>query len=137
MSPSSPNDPKKVLIRTRIGMEQVHYAGNLVDGAFMLKLFGDVATELLIRHDGHEGLFRAYDSVEFLSPVQAGDYIEATGWITSLGNTSRTMAFEAHKVISLTNNPDDPGQARLLQEPILVCQASGTCVVPLESQRKQ
>ena len=44
-------------------------AANLVDGARMLALFGDVATELLIRHDGDEGLFRAYDAVEFLAPV--------------------------------------------------------------------
>ena len=134
MSDSPLADPPKVLIRVRIGMEQVHYAGDLVDGAFLLKLFGDVATELLIRHDGHEGLFRAYDSVDFLAPVQAGDYIEATGAITSVGKTSRKMSFEAHKVIALTKNPDDPGQARLLDEPILVCRASGTCVVPLQNQ---
>lgn len=119
-----------VLIRQRIGMEQAHYAGNLVDGAFLLKLFGDVATELLIRHDGDEGLFRAYDSVEFLAPVKAGDYIEATGTITDVGNTSRKMAFEAHKVIELTDNPDQPSEAAVLDEPVVVCRATGTCVVP-------
>lgn len=125
----------QVLIRLRIGMEQVHYAGNLVDGALMLKLFGDVATELLIRHDGDEGLFRAYDSVEFLAPVQAGDYIEATGNITQVGRSSRQMTFEARKVIALTGNPDNPAEARLLDEPIVVCRASGTCVVPVERQK--
>ena len=109
-----------VVIRLRIGMEQAHYAGNLVDGAFMLKLFGDVATELLIRHDGDEGLFRAYDSVEFLAPVQAGDYIEARGHITKIGNTSRKMQFEAVKVIELTQNPQAPSEARVLEDPILV-----------------
>ena len=119
-----------VLIRQRIGMEQVHYAGELVDGAFLLKLFGDVATELLIRHDGDEGLFRAYDAVEFTAPVRAGDYIEATGKITKVGNTSRNMEFEARKVIELTRNPDNPSEARVLQEPVVVCRASGTCVVP-------
>ena len=65
----------------------------------MLGLFGDVATELLIRLDGDEGLFRAYQSVEFLAPVFAGDYIEATGKITRVGKTSRDMEFEARKVI--------------------------------------
>lgn len=125
----------EVMIRLRIGMEQAHYAGNLVDGAHMLKLFGDVATELLIHNDGDEGLFRAYDSVEFLAPVRAGDYIEAVGHITSQGRTSRKMSFEARKVITLTDNPDQPGQAKVLDEPVVVCRATGTCVVPIECQQ--
>jgi 3-aminobutyryl-CoA ammonia-lyase len=124
-----------VMIRLRIGMEQAHYAGNLVDGAHMLKLFGDVATELLIHHDGDEGLFRAYDSVEFLAPVRAGDYIEAVGRITHVGKTSRKMEFEARKVIELTGNLEQPSQAHVLAEPIVVCRATGTCVVPVECQR--
>ena len=127
---------KEVMIRLRIGMEQAHYAGNLVDGAHMIKLFGDVATELLIHHDGDEGLFRAYDSVEFLAPVRAGDYIEAVGHITHVGRTSRKMAFVARKVIELTNNEAQPGEARVLDEPIIVCRATGTCVVPIECQRR-
>jgi 3-aminobutyryl-CoA ammonia-lyase len=125
----------EVMVRLRVGMEQAHYAGNLVDGAWVLKLFGDVATELLIRHDGDEGLFRAYDDVEFLAPVRAGDYLEVVGRITDVGNTSRKMAFEARKVIQLTDNPDQPSQAEVLDEPIAVCRASGTCVVPKELQR--
>ncbi len=76
-----------------------HYGGNLVDGARMLQLFGDVATELLIQRDGDEGLFKAYDEIEFMAPVYAGDYIEAEGRIVSEGNTSRKMVFEARKVI--------------------------------------
>jgi 3-aminobutyryl-CoA ammonia-lyase len=116
-------------------MEQAHYAGDLVDGAWVLKLFGDVATELLIRHDGDEGLFRAYDDVEFLAPVKAGDYLEVVGEITDAGNTSRRMKFEARKVIQLTNNPDQPSQAEVLDEPIVVVRATGTCVVPKEFQK--
>lgn len=126
---------EEVMIRVRLGMEEAHYAGNLVDGAHMLKLFGDVATELLIRHDGDEGLFRAYDSVEFLAPVVAGDYIEAVGRITSEGRTSRKMEFEARKVIRLIPGADEPSQAEVLDEPVVVCRASGTCVVPKELQR--
>ena len=71
----------KIVVR----MASPHYAGNLVDGAAMLALFGDVATELCIRADGDEGLFRAYDSVEFLAPVYAGDFIEAEGEIVGWG----------------------------------------------------
>ena len=90
----------KATIRLRMSAHDAHYGGNLVDGARMLGLFGDVATELLIRHDGDEGLFRAYDSVEFLAPVFAGDYIEAEGEITETGKTSRKMKFEARKVFA-------------------------------------
>jgi 3-aminobutyryl-CoA ammonia-lyase len=124
----------EVMIRLRVGMELTHYAGGLVDGAWALKLFGDVATELLIRQDGDEGLFRAYDSIEFLAPVRAGDYIEAVGRITHVGNTSRKMEFEARRVIELTANEAQPSQARVLDEPVVVCRASGTCVVPKEFQ---
>lgn len=100
----------------------------------MLQLFGDVATELLIRSDGDEGLFVAYDSVEFLGPVFAGDYIEAKGEITKVGNTSRKMTFSAYKIIR--SRPDlGESAAEVLEEPQLVCRASGTCVVPKEKQR--
>lgn len=125
----------EVMIRVRVGMEQAHYAGDLVDGAWVLKLFGDVATELLIRQDGDEGLFRAYDEVEFLAPVRAGDYIEAVGHITEMGNTSRKMRFEARKVIELAGDADQPSHAEVLEEPVVVCRASGTCVVPKSLQR--
>lgn len=125
----------KSLIRLRMSSHDAHYGGNLVDGAKMLQLFGDVATELLIMNDGDEGLFRAYDNVEFLAPVYAGDYIEATGEIISSGATSRKMVFEARKVI--VPRPDISDSAcDILREPIVVCRASGTCVVPKVNQRK-
>ena len=124
----------KALIRLRMSSHDAHYGGNLVDGARMLGLFGDVATELLIRHDGDEGLFRAYDSVEFLAPVHAGDYIEAEGEITHVGRSSRKMRFEARKVI--TPRPDlNDSAADVLAEPVIVCRATGTCVVQTERQR--
>ncbi|HOI10698.1 MAG TPA: hotdog domain-containing protein, partial [Myxococcota bacterium] len=85
----------EVVIRLRLGAHEAHYGGDLVDGARMLGLFGDVATELLIRLDGDEGLFRAYDAVEFLAPVYAGDYVEARGRIVHVGRTSRKMTFTA------------------------------------------
>lgn len=126
---------KEVMIRLRMSTHDAHYAGDLVDGARMLQLFGDVATELLIRHDGDEGLFVAYDGVEFTAPVYAGDYIEATGKITRVGNTSRKMEFVAKKVITAVKDSDFESAAELLAEPIVVCKASGTCVVLKERQR--
>jgi 3-aminobutyryl-CoA ammonia-lyase len=124
-----------VLIRMRMSQADAHYGGNLVDGARMLQLFGDVATELLIRHDGDEGLFRAYEQVEFLAPVHAGDYVEVTGEITRVGKTSRVMRFEARKVIGPRADLSDSA-ADLLAEPVVVCRAVGTCVVPLDKQRR-
>ena len=122
------------LIRLRLGSHDAHYGGHLVAGAKMLELFGDVATELLIRQDGDEGLFVAYDNVEFLAPVYAGDYIEAEGRITRVGNTSRGMTFEARKVIAA--RPDlGPSVADVLENPVVVCRAAGTCVTPKELQR--
>jgi 3-aminobutyryl-CoA ammonia-lyase len=121
-------------LRLRMSSHDAHYGGNLVDGARILALFGDVATELCIAHDGDEGLFRAYDSVEFLAPVHAGDFIEAEGEITEVGKTSRKMRFEARKVIRPLPEVSDSA-AELLAEPVVVCRATGTCVVPLNKQR--
>ena len=125
---------EKALIRLRMSAHDAHYGGNLVDGARMLQLFGDVATELLIRHDGDEGLFAGYDKVEFLAPVYAGDYIEAEGEIVQVGNSSRKMIFEARKVV--IPRPDiSPSAADFLAEPLVVCRASGACVVRKADQR--
>lgn len=119
----------------RMSMHDAHYGGNLVDGAKMLNLFGDVATELLIRSDGDEGLFAAYEKVEFLAPVYAGDYIEAVGEIVHMGNSSRKMVFEARKVI--VPRPEiNESACDVLDEPVVVCRAVGTCVVPKGKQRK-
>lgn len=124
----------EALIRVRMSAHDAHYAGELVDGARMLNLFGDVATELLIRYDGDEGLFRAYSSVEFLAPVHVGDYIEARGRLINVGSSSRHMEFEAWKVIASTPEKGETA-AEVLERPVLVCRATGTCVTPRENQR--
>ncbi len=121
-------------IKVRMSLHDAHYAGNLVDGAKMLNLFGDVATELLIRYDGDEGLFCAYDMVEFLEPVYAGDFVEAKGRIVKAGNSSRKMAFEVWKIISPAPEFGETA-ARVLDEPVLICRATGTCVTPKDKQR--
>jgi len=125
----------KVTLRLRLSAHDAHYGGGLVDGARVLGLFGDVATELLIRQDGDEGLFRAYESVEFLAPLHAGDFVEVEGEIVSLGKTSRKMRFEARKYISPRPDLDDSA-AELLAAPVVVCRAVGTCVTPSGKQRK-
>ena len=125
----------KSFIRVRMSAHDAHYGGHLVDGARMLNLFGDIATELLIINDGDEGLFVAYDNVEFTAPVYAGEYIEAEGWITKIGNTSRKMEFVAKKVI-VPRTDISESACDILEEPIIVCKASGTCVVTKENQRK-
>jgi 3-aminobutyryl-CoA ammonia-lyase len=122
------------MVRVRMSAQDAHYGGNLVDGARILALFGDVATELLIRLDGDEGLFAAYDEIRFLAPTYAGDFIEAEGKIVQVGKTSRRMEFEARKVIA-ARPQIDPSAADVLDPPIVVCRAAGTCVTPKDKQR--
>jgi 3-aminobutyryl-CoA ammonia-lyase len=125
---------KEALLRIRMSARDAHYGGNLVPGAKMLEVFGDLITDLAIQQDGDEGLFRSYDSVDFLAPVYSGDFIEAKGRIVKVGNTSRRCEFEAHKVIAVRPDVSDSA-ADVLKEPILVCKAVGTTVVPKECKR--
>ena len=122
-------------IRIRMSSHDAHYAGNLVDGARIMNLFGDVATELTIRYDGDEGLLRAYDNVEFLAPVYGGDFLEVKGKITSAGNTSRKITFEAYKIITAAKNATHESACDVLDPPVLVAKASATAVVTKEKQR--
>ncbi len=131
------NSLPEAKLRLRMSSRDAHYAGNLVDGARILNLFGDLATELTIRYDGDEGLLRAYDKIEFLAPVHAGDFIEVTGKITKTGKTSRRMSFEAYKVIAPSPDQRHESACDVLEPPILVAKASGTCVVLKEKQRKR
>jgi len=123
------------LVRMRMSAHDAHYGGQLVNGAHMLSLFGDVATELAIMCDGDEGLLVGYEKIEFLAPLYAGDYIEAHGRITSIGRTSRKMEFEARKVIAARPEISDSA-ADVLEVPIIVGRAIGTTVVKAERQRK-
>jgi 3-aminobutyryl-CoA ammonia-lyase len=116
--------------RRYVPYSHAHYGGNLVDGAYGLGMFGDVATELCIRTDGDEGLFAGYSSVEFLAPIQAGDVIEATARIVRIGTRSRTLEFEAH-VVCRAAPSRGASSADVLAEPILVTRATGTVVVPV------
>ena len=112
----------RTMLRMRMSSRDAHYGGNLVDGAHVVHIFGDVATELSIQFDGDEGLFLRYDEIEFLAPVFAGDYIEAHGELYEVGNTSRKMRFEARKVVAA--RPDiGPSAADFLEEPIVVARA--------------
>jgi len=121
-------------IRRRLGSEDAHYGGNLIAGAKQLEIVGDLITELAMRYDGDEGLFRAYETVEFLAPLYAGDWIEAKGRIVKVGNTSRTCEFEIWKVGGARPEISESA-AEFLDAPVLTCRAVGTTVVPKEHQR--
>ncbi len=124
--------PMESLIRLRMSTADGHYAGGLVDGARILQLFGDAVTEVLIRHDGDEGLMRAMQS-EFLLPVRSGDYLEVRATLVSIGKSSRTFECTAHKIIALVDPADSA--ANLLAEPALVVKATAVAVVPAAKQR--
>ena len=121
--------------RLRLSKADAHYGGDLVAGARILELFGDVATELSIRSDGDEGLLAGYSSVEFLAPAYAGDFIEVTGEITRVGKSSREMTLQAIRYARQRPDVSDSA-ADVLDEPELLARATGTCVVKTESQRK-
>lgn len=124
--------PIESLIRLRMSTADGHYAGGLVDGARILQLFGDAVTEVLIRHDGDEGLMRAMQS-EYLAPVRGGDYVEVRAKLVSVGNSSRTIECTAHKLIELVDPADSA--ANVLAEPVLVVKATAVAVVPAAKQR--
>ena len=126
---------EEVMLRVRVSEKDVHYAGGLVNGAWVLGLFGDVGTEASIRYDGDEGLLRAYTSVDLLAPIHAGDFIEAVCKIVKVGNTSRTLEFEARRVIQAANIPGNPSAADVLDEPVVVARATLISVTPKECQR--
>jgi 3-aminobutyryl-CoA ammonia-lyase len=106
-----------------------HYGGNLVDGAYVLGLFGDVATEASIRMDGDEGLFASYSDIQFRAPVLAGDVIEVTATVTGAGRRSRKLSFEA-RVLCRAEPARGPSAASVLDEPLVVVTAAGTVVAP-------
>ena len=115
--------------RRYVPYSHAHYGGNLVDGAYSLGLFGDVATEACIRTDGDEGLFASYSDVQFKAPVMAGDVLEVSCTITRMGTRSRQLLFES-RVVCRADPSRGPSAARVLDEPIVAVTAIGTVVVP-------
>jgi 3-aminobutyryl-CoA ammonia-lyase len=130
--PGTPDPRLGLTVRHQryVPYSHAHYGGNLVDGAYVLGLFGDVATEASIRADGDEGLFASYSDVQFHAPVLAGDVIEVTATITRVGRRSRGMTFQA-RVLCRAEPRHGPSAARVLDEPIVVVSATGTVVAPL------
>lgn len=125
----------KATIRVRMSAKDAHYGGELVNGSRQLDLFGDVGTELMIKHDGDEGLLKLYKEVEFFAPVYVGDFIEAEGEIVKVGNTSRIIEFKSWKVAESLRDPNEPSAAQVVEPRVLVCKATGVTVVPKERQR--
>lgn len=126
----------KVVLRTRMSAGDAHYAGELVEGAHIVTAWGDVGTELAIRLFGDESLFLGYSEVRYTAPVYAGDFMEYSGYIEKVGNTSLTCHFEAHKVIELDRGEGvADSAANVLKEPVLCAYGTGTLVVKKEFQR--
>ena len=129
---------EKVVLRMRMSAADAHYAGELVEGAHIVTVWGDVGTELAIRLFGDESLFLGYSEIRYDAPVFAGDFMEYVGWIEKVGNTSLTCKFEAYKVIELARGEKDglaDSAANVLPEPILCAHATGTLVVKKPFQR--
>ncbi len=120
----------EVVHRRYVSYAHAHYAGDLVDGAWGLGLFGDVATELCVVADGDEGLFASYSEVQFRAPVRAGDVVEARGRLVRVGNRSRDIDFELRVVARGSQDPQRPSAATVLAEPLVATTARGTVVVP-------
>ncbi|MCD6638365.1 MAG: 3-aminobutyryl-CoA ammonia-lyase [Nocardioides sp.] len=120
----------RLVHRRYVPYSHAHYAGNLVDGAYSLGLFGDIATDMCITTDGDEGLFASYDDVQFLAPVRAGDVLEVSCELVRAGTRSRVMAFAVAVVARGAATTDAPGAATVLPEPIVATTALGTVVVP-------
>jgi 3-aminobutyryl-CoA ammonia-lyase len=118
-----------VVHRRYVPYSHAHYGGNLVDGAYGLGLFGDVATEACIQTDGDEGLFASYSDVQFRAPVIAGDVIEVSATVTRVGTRSRDLAFEA-AVICRADPGRGPSASVVLAEPLVAVTATGTVVIP-------
>ncbi len=115
--------------RRYIPYSHAHYAGSLVDGAYVLGLFGDVATEVCIRTDGDEGLFASYADVQFRAPVQAGDVVEVSATVTRVGHRSRDLELTA--TVVARGRPDVSASAsEVLEPPLVAVSARGTVVVP-------
>ncbi|WP_309650691.1 MULTISPECIES: hotdog domain-containing protein [Nocardioides] len=127
---STPTVGTRVVHRRYVPYSHAHYAGNLVDGAYSLGLFGDVATEMCILTDGDEGLFASYSDVQFRAPVRAGDVLEITCDLTRVGTRSRVMDFAVLVVARGAATPEKPGAARVLTDPVVATTATGTVVVP-------
>ena len=119
----------QVVHRRYVPYSHAHYAGNLVDGAYVLALFGDVATELMIHTDGDEGLFASYSDVQFRSALRGGDVVEVTATLARAGRRSREIEFAAHVVCRGTPERGD-NAAEVLAEPLLITTARGTVVAP-------
>jgi 3-aminobutyryl-CoA ammonia-lyase len=127
---SAPEPGVRVVHRRYVPYSHAHYAGDLVDGAYSLGLFGDVATEMCIRIDGDEGLLASYSDVQFRAPVRAGDVLEVSCELVGVGTRSRVMEFAVHVVARGAASPERPGAAAALDPPLVATTATGTAVVP-------
>ncbi|WP_251021020.1 hotdog fold domain-containing protein [Streptomyces sp. ISL-98] len=129
-TPEDEDNPTVAFLRVRMSQADAHYGGGLIDGACILRLFGDLVTEITVRTDGDEGLLSEYAKVRFTAPVYPGDYIEARARLVHRTRLRRVVELEAHKVVSARPGAS-PSAAEALSSPQLVCSATATTVAPL------
>ena len=131
MTAPDPRVGLTVTHRRYVPYAHAHYGGSLVDGAYTLGLFGDVATEVAIRADGDEGLLAGYSEVRFLGAVRAGDVLEASCEVVRVGRRSRELRCWAD-VVARAEPARGPSAARVLDAPLRVVEAVATLVVPAD-----
>lgn len=113
------------VIRLRLAPADARYARGLAAGSKAMEIFADLETELALREGGDEGLCVAYDMVEFLAPLRAGDFVEGRARVVARGRSSRRIAAEIHKLLEV----DDDGILEPSDGPVLAARASVTIVV--------
>ncbi len=126
---TTPRPGEVVTHRRYVSYAEAHYAGNLVDGAYGLGLFGDAATEMCIRTDGDEGLLASYSEVQFRAPVRAGDLVEVRAELVAVGNRSRTLDL-ALLVVGRGRPDRAESAAELLAQPVVATTARAVVIVP-------
>lgn len=128
----STDDPRlgfTVVHRRYVPHSAAHYGGGLVEGAYVMGLFGDVATEMCLRTDGDEGLLASYREVAFEAPVRAGDVVEVVARLVRIGRRSRTLELTA--TVATRARPDlGESAGEVLDPPITVATAHAEVVVP-------
>ena len=103
---------------TRIRIKEKDINNNYIDVCKIIDIFDDVAGELLIRNEGHDGILKGYEELELIKPIGVGDYIDVVGQIIAFNDTRIKVKFEVYKVL-------DGEHEKYLLLPEIVCKAIG------------
>ena len=119
-------------VTIRVSSKDAHYAGELVDGAFVMRQFGDAVTFATARELGDEGLLAAYEHVDFKLPVHPGDFITIAVEEVSRSRLSRTFELAAIRIGKNAESPKRPSATCVSTDTgEIVATAIARSVVPL------